>query len=255
MPPWTVLLLLARKDRSTGFDGPGDFDMDATGRLARRSGETAEHVYAGAYLVHPRLFRDAPEGAFSMNQLWNRALAKGRLHGLVHNGWWLHVGTPDAIALAARQAQATGAAMSGTSLPTVYNIPPDVEFLRALVRAVLEGRLFGDEAPGSVALSRWTILLPTRRSVRALRETFMQVAPGEARMLPVIRALGDVDEDELIINAGTSEIDLPPAASDQRRQFMLAGMVRDWAAKPTRPAMQRASSAVPLPSRCGWPVR
>jgi MurNAc alpha-1-phosphate uridylyltransferase len=94
------LLLLARKDRSTGFDGPGDFDVDEAGRLARRSGETADHVYAGAYLVHPRLFRDAPEGPFSMNQLWNQALAKGRLHGLVHNGWWLHVGTPDAIALA-----------------------------------------------------------------------------------------------------------------------------------------------------------
>lgn len=94
------LLLLARKNRSTGFDGPGDFDMDDTGRLTRRSGETAEHVYAGAYLVHPRLFRDAPEGAFSMNELWNRALAEGRLHGLVHDGWWLHVGTPDAIALA-----------------------------------------------------------------------------------------------------------------------------------------------------------
>lgn len=94
------LLLLARKNRATGFDGPGDFDMDDTGRLARRSGETAEHVYAGAYLVHPRLFRDAPGGAFSMNELWNRALAEGRLHGLVHDGWWLHVGTPDAIALA-----------------------------------------------------------------------------------------------------------------------------------------------------------
>jgi MurNAc alpha-1-phosphate uridylyltransferase len=94
------LLLLARKNHSTGFDGPGDFDMDDTGRLARRSGETAEHVYAGAYLVHPRLFRDAPEGEFSMNELWNRALAEGRLHGLVHDGWWLHVGTPDAIALA-----------------------------------------------------------------------------------------------------------------------------------------------------------
>ncbi|MDX1717941.1 MAG: nucleotidyltransferase family protein, partial [Anderseniella sp.] len=83
------LLLLARKNHSTGFDGPGDFDMDDTGRLARRSGETAEHVYAGAYLVHPRLFRDAPGGAFSMNELWNRALAEGRLHGLVHDGWWL----------------------------------------------------------------------------------------------------------------------------------------------------------------------
>jgi ATP-dependent helicase/nuclease subunit B len=120
--------------------------------------------------------------------------------------------------------------MSGTRSPSVYNIPPDVEFLRALVRAILEGRLFGEAAPDNIALSRWTILLPTRRSVRALRETFMQVAPGEARMLPVIRALGDVDEDELIIHAGASEIDLPPAASDHQRQFMLAGMVREWAA-------------------------
>ncbi|MDX1717872.1 MAG: double-strand break repair protein AddB [Anderseniella sp.] len=128
--------------------------------------------------------------------------------------------------------------MSGTRSPAVYNIPPDVEFLRALVRAILEGRLFGEAAPDSMALSRWTIMLPTRRSVRALRETFMQVAPGEARMLPVIRALGDVDEDELIIHAGASEIELPPAASDHQRQFMLAGMVREWAV--TNPASHAA---------------
>lgn len=94
------LLLLASKYRSTGFDGPGDFDMDPQGRLARRTGETAELIYAGAYLVHPRLFAGAPEGPFSMNVLWNRAIAAGRLYGIEHEGWWLHVGTPDAIALA-----------------------------------------------------------------------------------------------------------------------------------------------------------
>ncbi len=92
------LLLLAAKTHSTGFDGPGDFDMDPHGRLARRSGDTAELVYAGAYLVHPRLFADVPQGPFSMNLLWNRAISQGRLFGLRHDGWWLHVGTPDAIA-------------------------------------------------------------------------------------------------------------------------------------------------------------
>ena len=94
------LLLLAAKPRSVGFDGPGDFDMDAAGRLARRSGDTARLIYAGASLVHPRLFADAPQGVFSMNVLWTRASAQGRLVGIEHDGWWLHVGTPDAIALA-----------------------------------------------------------------------------------------------------------------------------------------------------------
>jgi MurNAc alpha-1-phosphate uridylyltransferase len=97
------LLLLAAKSRSVGFDGPGDFDIDGTGRLARRAGDTAELIYAGAYLVHPRLFADAPQGVFSMNVLWNRAIAQGRLFGIEHDGWWLHVGTPDAIELAERK--------------------------------------------------------------------------------------------------------------------------------------------------------
>lgn len=94
------LLLLATKPRSTGFDGPGDFDMNPAGQLTRRNGDSAAHIYAGAYLVHPRLFDTAPGGVFSMNLLWNRALEHGRLYGLEHDGWWLHVGTPDAIALA-----------------------------------------------------------------------------------------------------------------------------------------------------------
>ncbi len=91
------LLLLAVKSRSVGFDGPGDFDMNGEGRLVRRQGTTSQHVYAGAYLVHPRLFEAAPAGVFSMNVLWNKAIAEGRLYGIEHDGWWLHVGTPDAI--------------------------------------------------------------------------------------------------------------------------------------------------------------
>ena len=73
-------------------------------RLARRAQSPGTPLaYIGGYLVAPRLFADAPAGKFSMNLLWDRAIAKGRLHGIAHEGLWLHVGTPDAIALAEAQ--------------------------------------------------------------------------------------------------------------------------------------------------------
>jgi N-acetyl-alpha-D-muramate 1-phosphate uridylyltransferase len=97
------LLLVAAMTSAVGFGGRGDFLMGPDGRLARRpQGEIAPFAYAGCYLVHPRLFADSPDGPFSMNLLWDRALAKGRLHGLRHDGAWIHVGTPDAIAQAER---------------------------------------------------------------------------------------------------------------------------------------------------------
>ena len=93
------LLLLCPVDRSVGYDGKGDFIVDPDGRLSRRKGDAGlALVYAGCYLADPRLFRDAPSGKFSMNLLWDRAIAGGRLFGLVHDGKWIHVGTPAAIA-------------------------------------------------------------------------------------------------------------------------------------------------------------
>lgn len=95
------LLLLSPLPQTVGYDGKGDFVIDSRGRLQRRSRAAGEALaYIGGYLVHPRLFAGAPEGKFSMNVLWDRAIAEGRLHGLVHEGKWLHVGTPEAIALA-----------------------------------------------------------------------------------------------------------------------------------------------------------
>jgi len=97
------LLLLAARERSVGYDGPGDFDLDETGRLVRRKpGGRAAFAFAGCYLASPALFANAPQGAFSANILWDRAIAQGRLFGLVHAGLWLHVGTPEAIPLAER---------------------------------------------------------------------------------------------------------------------------------------------------------
>jgi MurNAc alpha-1-phosphate uridylyltransferase len=97
------LLLLSPLDRTVGYDGAGDFMRAADGRLVRRAAGRGEPLaYIGGYLVAPRLFAGAPQGKFSMNLLWDRAIAAGRLFGLEHRGRWLHVGDPGAIALAER---------------------------------------------------------------------------------------------------------------------------------------------------------
>jgi MurNAc alpha-1-phosphate uridylyltransferase len=57
----------------------------------------APFIYTGIQLVSHRLLRDAPEGPFSTNVLWSRAMAEGRLFGWVHTGEWFEVGTPQAI--------------------------------------------------------------------------------------------------------------------------------------------------------------
>lgn len=93
-----MLLLLARRDASFGYDGPGDFSMDADGALARRAGETAPFIFAGVSIMTTALFADTPDGPFSLNLLFDRAIARGRLFGHALAGTWLHVGTPDAIA-------------------------------------------------------------------------------------------------------------------------------------------------------------
>jgi N-acetyl-alpha-D-muramate 1-phosphate uridylyltransferase len=97
------LLLLCPPERTVGYDGQGDFLKDAAGRIVGRvkSGEKG-FAYIGAYLVHPRLFANVRLSKFSMNLLWDRAIAEKRLFGIEHEGLWLHVGTPEAIPLAER---------------------------------------------------------------------------------------------------------------------------------------------------------
>lgn len=92
-----ILLLLAARE-SLGYEGSGDFEMAGDGRLARRApGGTAPLVYAGVAIMMRDLFADTPEGAFSLNVLFDRAIAAGRLYGARLDGEWLHVGTPEAI--------------------------------------------------------------------------------------------------------------------------------------------------------------
>jgi len=93
------LLLLARRVGSLGYAGRGDFSLAPDGRLVRvRQGETADHVFAGASIAAPRLLRDMPVAPFSLNKVWDRALAEGRLFGIELQGTWMHVGDPEALA-------------------------------------------------------------------------------------------------------------------------------------------------------------
>ena len=98
-----ALLLLADRAGSLGYDGNGDFTLRDDGRVARVvKGETAPFVFAGASIAHPRLLRETPAGPFSLNRVWDRALAEGRLFGLQLHGTWMHVGDPQALAAAER---------------------------------------------------------------------------------------------------------------------------------------------------------
>jgi N-acetyl-alpha-D-muramate 1-phosphate uridylyltransferase len=93
------LLLSCLPHQTTGYDGQGDFIVNEEGRVARRrkADDPPSPTYIGGYLVHPRFFRDAPQGKFSTNVLWDRAIAEQRLFALAHDGHWLHVGTVDAV--------------------------------------------------------------------------------------------------------------------------------------------------------------
>ncbi len=96
-----ALLLLAPTTDSIGYAGRGDFAMLPDGRLRRRrENEVVPFVYAGAAILSPALFADAPTGAFPLTVLFDRAGEKSRLFGLRLEGVWMHVGTPEAVAAA-----------------------------------------------------------------------------------------------------------------------------------------------------------
>ena len=104
------LLLLAPVTSSIGYAAKGDFSMGPDGRLSRRGqGEVVPFAFAGVSLCDERLFRDAPEGRFSLNLLWDRALANGRLYGMRLDGRWMHVGSPEALAEAETLFEREGA--------------------------------------------------------------------------------------------------------------------------------------------------
>ena len=91
-----ALLLFQRTVAVRGAAGPGDFFLENDGHAARRQEHAiAPYLFAGVQILHPRLFEGTPDGAFSLNTLYDRAEETGRLRGIVHDGEWYHVGTPE----------------------------------------------------------------------------------------------------------------------------------------------------------------
>lgn len=105
------LLLLADMKTALGYEGTGDFALKPDGHLIRaRDAEDGDAIYAypGVQIMQPHLFAGAPDGAFSTNIMWDRAIGQNRLSGTVMDGIWIHVGTPEAR----DEAEATLAALS-----------------------------------------------------------------------------------------------------------------------------------------------
>ncbi len=93
-----ALLLLVPIERAVGYGRAGDFSLDAEARLIRRgAAPRAPFVFTGAQILSPALFRDVPEGPFSLNLVWDRAIAAGRACGIIHPGMWCDVGTPEGV--------------------------------------------------------------------------------------------------------------------------------------------------------------
>jgi MurNAc alpha-1-phosphate uridylyltransferase len=94
------LLLLAVSSTSHGYQGRGDFALDSDGRIRRKrvEQEIVPFAFTGVSIAHPRLFDGSPEGAFSLNLVWSRAIGAGRAYGVRMDGVWMHVGTLAALA-------------------------------------------------------------------------------------------------------------------------------------------------------------
>lgn len=94
-----ALLLLQPTQKAIGYSGPGDFDISPDGRLRRRDEqENAALVFMGVQLLHPRIFAESTIARYSLNRQYDAALQQGRLFGLIHDGDWFHVGTPEDLA-------------------------------------------------------------------------------------------------------------------------------------------------------------
>jgi len=96
-----MLMLCVRLEDTTGHNGKIDFSLDGAGLLTRyREGSGTPVVYAGALALMPGLLDDAPDDAFNLNIYFDRAIEKGRLAGMLLDGHWITVGTPEAIGAA-----------------------------------------------------------------------------------------------------------------------------------------------------------
>jgi len=93
------LLLLHSTVDAYGYSGRGDFLIEPEGQLSRRpEQEVCPYLFTGIQILHPRLFESTDDGVFSLNVLYDTAIDNNRLFGIVHDGEWFHIGTPQGLA-------------------------------------------------------------------------------------------------------------------------------------------------------------
>jgi MurNAc alpha-1-phosphate uridylyltransferase len=93
-----VLLMLHSTVEAYGYTGRGDFKIDSRGKLVRKlEREITPYLFTGVEIAHPRIFKNTPDGPFSLNIIYDKAIKAGRLYGVIHDGEWFHIGTPDGL--------------------------------------------------------------------------------------------------------------------------------------------------------------
>jgi ATP-dependent helicase/nuclease subunit B len=117
--------------------------------------------------------------------------------------------------------------------PNVFTIPQGVPFLATLADAFLSGR-FGpiDYKEDPLRLADATVYLPTRRAVRAFRDLLIERLGGNAAILPAIRPLGDVSEEDQLLDPAVEDpadrLALPQAIPPLARRLVLARLTLAW---------------------------
>ena len=234
------LLLLAAMTPPWAMKACGDFMMEADGHVLRAPRAAgAAFAYPGVQIVHPRLFDDAPEGTFSTNLMWDRAIAKGRLYGIRLDGVWIHVGTPEARDEAEAYLRAPA-----VKHPNVFTIAPSAPFAR-------------DAGAGADRARRW-------RSAGAVRSP-SSICPRGARRAPSAMPSrvcwaarrccrnssrwATATKTSCCFEAAAEGLELPPAIAPHAapaaagRSWCGAGTARDAAARcPSRNAPALADS-------------
>ena len=143
--------------------------------------------------------------------------------------------------------------------PKVFTIPSGLPFLPTLIAAVRSGQLARIDLSDPIALGRLTVLLPTRRAARAMRELLIEQSPARAALLPRIRPIGDVDEEEHLLSAVSDDpadaLKLPPPITRLDRTLALSEMILAWRRSVVDQAAAPADAQALIPASAADAIR
>ena len=124
----------------------------------------------------------------------------------------------------------------------LFTIGIDRRFADELARGLL-----AQHAGDALALADTLILVPTRRSVRAVREAFLRASNGKPTLLPRLVPLGDIDDSEWDDALGSeSALEHAPAIGSAEREALLAQLVAAFKDDQGQPIAQSAAQALKL---------